>query len=216
MQHIIVADNQAISRFGIYQLLGNQQIAHKTTECTCKEQLVLLLREQQAALIIVDYTLFNFAGIEDLLVLAERYPQAHWLLFSEELSPDFLQRALINASNISVVMKDASQEELQMAMQHVIRKERFVCNYVSNLLLSAKIISETPYAIQLTDTEKTILKEIALGNTTKEIAAKKFISFHTVNTHRKNIFRKLGINNLHEATKYAMRAGIIDMAEYCI
>jgi len=55
-----------------------------------------------------------------------------------------------------------------------------------------------------------------LGYTTKEIAAKKFISFHTVNTHRKNIFRKLGINNLHEATKYAMRAGIIDMAEYCI
>ena len=68
----------------------------------------------------------------------------------------------------------------------------------------------------LTETEKVILKEIALGKTTKEIAAEKFLSFHTINTHRKNIFRKINVNNVHEATKYAMRAGIIDLAEYCI
>ena len=65
----------------------------------------------------------------------------------------------------------------------------------------------------LTQTEKNILKEIALGKTTKEIAAEKNLSFHTINSHRKNIFRKLGVNNVHEATKYAMRAGIVDLAE---
>ena len=124
----------------------------------------------------MDYTLFNFLGIDDLLVLAERYPLAHWLLLSDELSPDFLQKALLSANNISVVMKDATQEELLFAMQHVVRKERFVCNYVSNLLLSAKTI-DANYTIQLTDTEKIILKEIALGYTTKEIAAKKFKFF---------------------------------------
>ena len=60
------------------------------------------------------------------------------------------------------------------------------------------------------------MKSIAMGKTTKEIANERFLSFHTVNTHRKNIFRKLNVNNVHEATKYALRAGIIDMAEYCI
>ena len=50
----------------------------------------------------------------------------------------------------------------------------------------------------------------------KEIAAEKNLSFHTINSHRKNIFRKLGVNNVHEATKYAMRAGIVDLAEYYI
>jgi len=50
----------------------------------------------------------------------------------------------------------------------------------------------------LTQTEKNILKEIALGKTTKEIAAEKNLSFHTINSHRKNIFRKLGVNNVHE------------------
>jgi len=55
-----------------------------------------------------------------------------------------------------------------------------------------------------------------LGQTTKEIAEHRFSSFHTVNTHRKNIFRKIGVNNVHEATKYALRAGLVDSAEYYI
>jgi len=55
-----------------------------------------------------------------------------------------------------------------------------------------------------------------MGMTTKEIAEKRISSFHTVNTHRKNIFRKLEVNNVHEATKYALRAGLIDSAEYYI
>ena len=77
-------------------------------------------------------------------------------------------------------------------------------------------ISEKEIEQLLTQTEKNILKEIALGKTTKEIAAEKNLSFHTINSHRKNIFRKLGVNNVHEATKYAMRAGIVDLAEYYI
>ena len=70
--------------------------------------------------------------------------------------------------------------------------------------------------INLTKTETEILKDIALGMTTKEIAEKRFSSFHTVNTHRKNIFRKLNVNNVHEATKYALRAGLVDTGEYYI
>jgi DNA-binding NarL/FixJ family response regulator len=68
----------------------------------------------------------------------------------------------------------------------------------------------------LTKTEKEILIDIASGLTTREIAEKRISSFHTVNTHRKNIFRKLEVNNAHEAIKYALRAGLVDAAEYCI
>ena len=67
-----------------------------------------------------------------------------------------------------------------------------------------------------TQTETEILKAIAQGKTTKEIAAQRFSSFHTITTHRKNIFRKLGINTAHEATKYALRAGLIDASEFYI
>ena len=70
--------------------------------------------------------------------------------------------------------------------------------------------------VKLTKTEMEVLRDIALGLTTKEIAEKRFSSFHTINTHRKNIFRKLNVNNIHEATKYALRAGMVDAAEYYI
>lgn len=69
---------------------------------------------------------------------------------------------------------------------------------------------------RLTPTETEILRDIALGLTTREIAEKRYSSFHTVNTHRKNIFRKIGVNNVHEATLYALRAGLVDSAEYYI
>lgn len=83
-------------------------------------------------------------------------------------------------------------------------------------MILAPISSLDKEAVVLTKTETEILKEIALGITTREIAEKRFSSFHTVNTHRKNIFRKLGVNNVHEAIRYAMRSGLVDAAEYYI
>lgn len=68
----------------------------------------------------------------------------------------------------------------------------------------------------LTKTETEIVRAIAQGKTTKEIAAERFSSIHTITTHRKNIFRKLGINTAHEATKYALRAGLVDPSEFYI
>ena len=116
-------------------------------------------------------------------------------------------------------MKDNSKEEIFTALQCASRKERFICNHVSNLLLSGNDISSPRPSIKenlLTSAERGILKEIALGKTTKEIAVGRNLSFHTVNSHRKNIFRKLNVNNAHEATKYAMKAGIVDLMEYYI
>ena len=91
---------------------------------------------------------------------------------------------------------------------------RFICQRMTEVLLAPSHDKEEK--VNLTKTETEILKDIALGMTTKEIAEKRFSSFHTVNTHRKNIFRKLGVNNVHEATKYALRAGLVDSAEYYI
>jgi DNA-binding NarL/FixJ family response regulator len=68
----------------------------------------------------------------------------------------------------------------------------------------------------LTATESEIVKAIAQGKTTKEIAEERFSSVHTITTHRKNIFRKLGVNTAHEVVKYAIRAGLVDPSEFYI
>jgi DNA-binding NarL/FixJ family response regulator len=61
-----------------------------------------------------------------------------------------------------------------------------------------------------------MLRGVAQGKTTKEIAYERYSSIHTVNTHKKNIFRKLQVNTAHEAVKYAFRAGLVDPSEFYI
>ena len=212
MREFIIADNQDISKAGMMFLLSKQKEVSLLLEADNKAELIQQLRLHPQAVI-------NFAGADELIVLQERFKEADWILFSDELSLNFLRQVLFSSMAFGVVMKDNSKEEIMTAIQCATRKQRYICNHVSNLLLSG---TSSPLAASsmddhlLTQTEKNILKEIALGKTTKEIAAEKNLSFHTINSHRKNIFRKLGVNNVHEATKYAMRAGIVDLAEYYI
>ncbi len=219
MREYIIADKQDISKAGMMFLLSTQKDTAMLMEADNKAELIRMLQSHPQAVVIVDYTLFDFSGPEELLVLQSRFRETDWMLFSDELSVGFLRQVVLPNPSFSVVMKDNSKEEIIAALQCAARKERFICNHVSNLLLSgtATPATATPQDDRLlTTTEKLVLKEIALGKTTKEIALEKNLSFHTINSHRKNIFRKLGVNNVHEATKYAMRAGIVDMAEYYI
>lgn len=216
MREFIIADNQDITKAGILFLLEGIKDIPSIREADNKAELVYEIRQKSKSVIILDYTLFDFSGVDELLVLRERFPEVSWLLFSDELSEDFLRRTIINSQSFSVVMKDSSKEEILSALQSSLKGERFICNHVSNLLLNSQLNTPTRESTLLTNTEKIILKEIALGKTTKEIATERNLSFHTINSHRKNIFRKLQVNNVHEATKYAMRAGIVDLAEYYI
>lgn len=217
MRDFILADNQDITRAGILFLLKDIKECRLMQEVSDKAELVKLLRLHTEAVVILDYTLFDFSGSEELNILHERYPQVSWLLFSDDLSEDFLRRILLTNQSFSVALKNDTKEEIVSALQCATNNNRFICNHVSNLLLNVK---NTPGKKEehdkLTPTEREVLREIALGKTTKEIALEKNLSFHTINSHRKNIFRKLEVNNVHEAIKYAMRAGIVDLAEYYI
>ncbi|MCD8183612.1 MAG: response regulator transcription factor [Bacteroides sp.] len=219
MREFIIADNQDITKAGMMFLLSKQKETALLLDAGNKAELLQQLCLHPEAVVILDYALFDFTGADELIVLHERFKQADWLLFSDELSINFLRQILFSSMAFGVVLKDSSREEILTALQCASRKERFICNHVSNLLLSGNTSSSPHPAIKdelLTPAERYVLKKIALGETTKEIAAERNLSFHTVNSHRKNIFRKLGVNNVHEATKYAMKAGIVDLVEYYI
>ena len=214
MKNIIIADNQDITQAGMaYVLSKRDNISCRVARD--KSELLLLLNDCPEAVVILDYTLFDISSESDLLNIGQRFPLAHLILWSEELSVDFI-RSLVNASNrISVLMKDAKMAEIEQCLDYVLQGQRFLCQHATNMIL-APTVSVDNETVALTKTETEILKEIALGATTREIAEKRFSSFHTVNTHRKNIFRKLGVNNVHEAIRYAMRSGLVDAAEYYI
>ena len=217
MRKILIADNQDISRAGWFYLLQNQVEKLDITEVSYKKELLGLLTEYPDSLVILDYSLFDFESVNDLVILQMRFERVDWIIFSDELSEDFLRTLLYNTHSFSVLMKDSSKEEILRAYKDSLKGIRYICNYVSNILINNTKTQNNLNPKQiLTVTEQEILKDMALGKTTKEIAVKRFVSIHTIMTHRKNIFRKIEVNTVHEATKYAMRAGIVDMAEYYI
>jgi len=212
---MVLADPQGITRMGLMYLLHEMgQDSPRYVED--KAGLIERLKECPAEIIILDYNLFDFYDANEMFILSQRFSKTLWLLFSEELSVEFMKMVMLNGQQFSIIMKDSPLSEIREALRFVMHGKRFICQHAMEMLLEEQSSDSHPEMVNLTKTEQEILKDIALGMTTKEIAAKRFSSFHTVNTHRKNIFRKLGVNNVHEATKYALRAGLVDAAEYYI
>ena len=214
MRKYIIADNQELTRFALESLLqkDEESIVYRAYD---KAGLVELLKEHQSAVVLLDYTLFDFADEDQLLIIAERFNLSDWILISDELTPQFIRRAVYSSHQFSVVFKDGTLKDIRDALDAVSRHSRHISQRaLETIIIQQQEEEERPSV--LTTTEMEIVKAIAQGKTTKEIAAERFSSIHTVTTHRKNIFRKLGINTAHEAVKYALRAGLIDASEFYI
>lgn len=211
---ILLADKQDITRAGLSYVIQQMGQDWETKYVEDKAELLLALREDPHVVVILDYTLFDINDADELLVLNQRFPETQWLLFSEDLSADFVRILIASSMRFSILLKESPMMEIKESIRFCVAGNRFLCQRIMEVLLTPQRDAEEK--VNLTKTETEILKDIALGMTTKEIADKRFSSFHTVNTHRKNIFRKLGVNNVHEATKYALRAGLVDSAEYYI
>ena len=214
MGKYILADNQELTRFALESLLKKDEgnVVYKATD---KAGLVELLKEHEAAVVVLDYTLFDFADEDQLLIVAERFALSEWILISDELTPQFLRRVIYSSHQFSIVYKDGTLKDIRDALDDVSRHSRHISQRaLETIIIQQQEEEERPSV--LTTTEMEIVKAIAQGKSTKEIANERFSSVHTITTHRKNIFRKLGINTAHEAVKYALRAGLIDPSEFYI
>lgn len=216
-ERIIIADNQPLTALAVETLVkdiacgDNIEIVYADS----KYRLAALLREPKRTAVVLDYTLFDFTDSANLVIMSEANAAVAWLLLSEELTSDFLRYVLYETQSIGVAYKDASLDVLRDALKYVMRGERYIAQHATEVLLQSAVLQDR-HKDDLTQTERDVLKAIARGKTTKEIAAERCSSIHTVNTHRKNIFRKLGVNCAHDAMKYALRAGLVDETEFYI
>jgi DNA-binding NarL/FixJ family response regulator len=213
MRPFILADNQYITRRGVLSLLEQLALTDTVVEVSSSIQLKEQLSKFPDAVVLLDYTLFDFSDVQ-MLNMKQRHSESLWLLFSDDLSKYLLRQVLLSGQAFGVIMKTDSIDDIIDALRKASRGETYLCDMAVQVLHEEVSAQGTPN--KLTASERLILHEIAMGKTTKEIAYGQNLSFHTINTHRKNIFRKLEVNNVHEATKYALRAGIIDLTEYYI
>lgn len=206
---IIIADNQPLTRDALIGYFPNQPLRCVET----KAALVAQLSECADAVVVLDFALFDFTTPEQLLIYLRRFQQVWWLLLSAEFAPNLI-RLLGSEPQVSFLTKDCTRSEVQQAVYKMSRGERTVCSVVRDVLCTTS--AHEREGVHLTQTERAILALMAQGKSAKAIAEVRSSSVHTIVTHKKNIFRKLGVSTAYEATRYALRAGLVVEAEYNI
>jgi DNA-binding NarL/FixJ family response regulator len=213
MNTFILADNQELTSYAVQSLIAENE-DNTTLRVSNRIGLIGTLKEHPDSVVILDFELMDFVNAEQLIILSERFSSSRWILLSDNLTPDIVSRVMYNSQSFSVVFKDDPVSEIRSALRAAMRGERHVSNRTLELTLMAGNIAKERENLTATEQEITIL--IAQGKSSKEIAMERVLSVHTVNTHRKNIFRKLGVNTAHDVTRYALRAGLLDSSEFYI
>lgn len=205
----IIADNQPLTRDALTTYLAGQPLHFVGN----KAELAAALQVEPEAVVVLDFALFDFATPEQLLIYLRRFARARWLLLSAEFAEGLLR--LFGAEpQVSFMTKDCTRADVTQALYRIAQGGREVCPAVADILQTRTTAEQN--LPRLTATETAILTLMTEGLTAKEIAARRSSSVHTIVTHKKNLFRKLGVSTAYEAVRYAMRAGLADPVEYYI
>ncbi len=154
--------------------------------------------------ILMDLNMPEVGGLAATEMILERRPETRILILSMHDSPEYITTALSHGA-MGYILKDVPTEEIKVAIDTVMRGERYLCPGSEASLTPRTIGGREP----LTSREQTILLELARGRSNKEVAAALDISVRTVETHRKNIKRKLGISSTAGLTRYAIEHGVL-------
>jgi len=153
--------------------------------------------------ILMDLNMPEIGGLSATEILLERQPDTRIVILSMHDNPEYISSALSHGA-MGYILKDVPTDEIKLAIDTVMRGERYLCTGAQGSLEPKDAARES-----LTEREQTILLQLAQGKSNKEVAQTLDISVRTVETHRKNIKRKLGISSTAGLTRYAMEHGVL-------
>ncbi len=216
IQDIIIADSQFLAIESLRALIESEGHYNLGGIAANRVELNKLLKEFQDSLLIVDFANIDFQGVDDLRLIRQNYPKLSVLILTNSLTTvEFASLSKVGIRNI--IYKNAAKEELIGAFDATLNGEDFYSDEISGLSVYQNLNrAEGELQQSLTASEIEIVKLIADGLTTRKIASYKAISHHTVNTHRRNIFRKVEVSNVNELILHAIKSGWIDNVEYSI
>lgn len=216
IDNVIIADSQYLVVEALKSLIGIDERYFLAGIADTQNDLYKLLDNAKSGILITDFSNIDYDGLEGLKNIREKFPQISILILTNTITKtEFAGLTRVGIKNM--IYKSADKEEIFNAIESTLKGKKYYSDEILDLFLD---LNENRYAIEdpkhLTSSEIEIVKLIADGLTTKEIAAKRNISYHTVNTHRKNIFRKLEVSNASELTMHAIKSGWIENIEYYI
>jgi DNA-binding NarL/FixJ family response regulator len=214
-KQFLIADSQYLTSRSLAELLSEKYQLIVIEIVTSRKDLERSLKEGRISLLIIDITYFDFEGLSDLKIVIGSGSTPVLVLTNSLTRSELASLDSIGIKNI--LFKTSNETEILTAVDLALQGKKFYGREVMEVLLEKgewkKVTQENA---SLTAAEIEIVKLIAEGMTTKEIASRKNVSFHTIMSHRKNIFRKARVNNASELVMFAIRAGIIDTIEYQI
>lgn len=213
---IIIADSQFLVVEALKKLIGEDNQYLLAGVAATQHDLYQILDMIGIGLLITDFDGIDFSGIDDLKQIVQKYPQIAILILTNIITKaEFAGLTKLGIRNI--IYKTADRDELFSAIEATLKGKKYYSDEIFDLFLDLSVTKFSADAQKhLTASEIEIVKLISEGLTTKEIAARRNISYHTVNTHRKNIFKKVEVSNTSELIMHAIKAGWIDNIEYYI
>ncbi len=152
MRRYIIADNQELTRFALESLLQNDE-DKKVTKAFDKAGLVAQLKEDKNAVVLLDFRLYDFTDEEQLLIIAERFPESQWVLISDDLTPQFVRRVAYTSHQFSIVYKDGPMSEIREALQATQRNSRYLSQRALDTIISQQQEEEKPDLLTNTEIE---------------------------------------------------------------
>ncbi len=202
---VVVVDDHPMVAEGIEAILEGYDDIHVVTTLSNAQGVIDTLDTLAPDVILMDLNMPGLNGLSATEIILEIRPQTRILVLSMHDNREYIESALAHGA-AGYVLKDVPTEEIKRAIDRVMAGERYLCTGAEGA------IAPSPHhddRAQLTNREQTILLKLAAGQSNKDVAASLGISVRTVETHRKNIKRKLGISSTAGLTRYALEHGVL-------
>ena len=207
---VVLADDHALVRAGMRSLLSGMALVEVVGEAASGEEAIQLASREQPDVVLMDIAMKGISGLEAAARMRESHPGVRVVILSMHAGEEYVLQAL-RAGAVGYLLKDAATGELELALRSVVRGESWFSPAVSRQVVEGYVqrVGGEPVADVLTARQREVLKLVAGGRSTKEIAFDLNLSVKTVETHRAQIMERLGIRDVAGLVRYALRTGLV-------
>jgi DNA-binding NarL/FixJ family response regulator len=205
---VLVADDHALVRAGIRALLERIDRVHVVGEAGDGLQALELIKELGPDVVLLDLTMPGLSGFEVLKETSERFPDVNMIVLSVHDTAEYAIHALRSGAS-GYLPKSAASVELEVAIQRVMRGEKYVSPRIAPEASLEFSGGESEATVELTPRQLEVIALISEGSSTKDIARTLNISIKTVETHRAKLMERLNIHEVAGLVRYAIKKGLV-------
>lgn len=213
MIEVIVTDDHKLFTDAVAGFFNAESNIRLAGSAASGDELMQLLKTMQPHVILLDINMPGMNGITATSLIRKKYPKIKILIVTMYRSKEFI----LNLFKLGVdgyILKNTGKEELIKAIHTVHSGGTYFGEDISNTVLKEKTYTRPDHSedstFSFSKRETEIVRLLADGLSTQEVADKLFLSYYTVETHRKNLLNKLNLRNTAELVKYAAQLGILD------